>query len=115
MGKIYAFVKLGAVRLLIEKHYAIFHRIIIARTRHLLFGIELAMIVIKTTIFTHGSLAMFKRFLEIGEAMLRAATYFMVLVIGLSVACLGAFTIVFMSIRIGEFLWDFCLKNRWLN
>ena len=58
---------------------------------------------------------MLRRLFEICEAMLRATTYMMVLLVGLSVACLGAFTIIFLSMRIGQFLWDLFLKGRWLN
>ena len=56
---------------------------------------------------------MFKRLFETCEAMIKAVTYLMVLVIGVAVATLAAFTVLFLSVRIGQFLWDILLRNRW--
>ena len=48
------------------------------------------------------------------EAVLRAVIYLLILVMGLSMAGLGAYTIVFLAFRIGQFLWELISKRAWL-
>ena len=48
------------------------------------------------------------------EAMLRAVIYLLILLMGLAMAGLGAYTILFLSLRIGQFLWVLILKDKWL-
>ena len=48
------------------------------------------------------------------ESAVRAVTYLLILVMGLSIAGLGAFTILFLTIRIGQFLWTLMFQEAWL-
>lgn len=57
---------------------------------------------------------MLKKFFEATEVVMRAATYSLILLMGLSIVSLGAFTILFLSIRIGQFLWVLVFKEKWL-
>ena len=57
---------------------------------------------------------MIKSIFEAFEAMLRAAIYLLILLMGLTIAGLGAYTILFLAIRIGQFLYTLILKDKWL-
>jgi len=57
---------------------------------------------------------MIKVIFEAIEAMLRAVIYLLILLIGLALAALGAYTIVFLSIRIGQLLYELLFKEKWL-
>ena len=57
---------------------------------------------------------MLKKLFEAVEAMLRAVIYLLILLMGLSIAGLGAYTIIFLAIRIGQFLHELIFKDRWL-
>jgi len=57
---------------------------------------------------------MLKKFLDAVETMLRAVIYLLILLMGLALAALGAFTITFLSIRIGQFLFELLGRRSWL-
>lgn len=57
---------------------------------------------------------MLKKLFEAVEAMLRAVIYLLVLLMGLAMAALGAYAIIFLAIRIGQFLWVLIFKSKWL-
>ena len=57
---------------------------------------------------------MLKKLFEAAEAMLRAVIYLLILVMGLSSASLGAYTILFLAFRFGQFLWELIFKEAWL-
>ena len=61
-----------------------------------------------------GVSLMIKVIFEAIEAMLRAVIYLLILLIGLALAALGAYTIVFLSIRIGQLLYELLFKEKWL-
>ena len=68
----------------------------------------------KELILNSGINQMLKKMFEAIEAIFRASTYLLILVMGLSIAGLGAYTIIFLSIRIGQFLFELLFKERWL-
>lgn len=57
---------------------------------------------------------MLKKLFEAVEATMRAVIYLLVLLMGLAMATLGAYTIIFLTIRIGQFLWVLIFKEKWL-
>jgi len=57
---------------------------------------------------------MLKKLFEAVEAMLRAVIYLLILLMGLAMAALGAYTILFLSLRIGQFLFELIFKEKWL-
>jgi len=54
------------------------------------------------------------RLFEAVEATLRAVCYLLVLLMGLAIAALGSYTIIFLAIRIGQLLWVLIFKDKWL-
>lgn len=48
------------------------------------------------------------------EAVLWALLYFFVLLIGLAVAVLGAYIVIFLSYRTGQFLFELIFREKWL-
>jgi len=57
---------------------------------------------------------MLKKFFEAVEAMLRAVIYLLILLMGLAIAALGAYTIMFLALRIAQFLFELIFKEKWL-
>ena len=57
---------------------------------------------------------MLRNFLNFVEAMIRAITYLLVLVIGLTAAALGTFFVVMLAYRLMQFLWFYIFKDPWL-
>jgi hypothetical protein len=55
-----------------------------------------------------------KRLFEAIEATMRAVIYLLVLLMGLAIAALGAYTIIFLTIRAGQFLWVLIFRSKWL-
>ena len=55
-----------------------------------------------------------KGLFEAVEATMRAVIYLLVLLMGLAMAALGAYTIIFLAIRVGQFLWVLIFKEKWL-
>ena len=49
------------------------------------------------------------------ESALRAAIYLLVLIMGVSVATLGAYAVFFLCYRSGQLLWDSIFKSRWMG
>ena len=64
-------------------------------------------------IFSPGGIDMIKMFFQSLEAMIRAVTYLLILVIGLSAAGLGAFVIGLLAFRMGQFFYDVIGGHRW--
>ena len=60
------------------------------------------------------SRAMIKNMFQAIEALFRAVIYLLILLMGLSMAGLGAFTIFFLAIRIGQFLWALIFVEKWI-
>ena len=69
---------------------------------------------IKPLIFESRIPAMVSKIFQAIEAALRAATYLLIVIMGLSITGLGAFTILFLAIRIGQFLYTLIFKDKWL-
>ena len=69
---------------------------------------------IKPLIFQSTSWAMLKNLFQAIEALLRATIYLLILLMSLSIAGLGAFVILFLAIRIGQFIWTLVLAEKWL-
>jgi hypothetical protein len=86
----------------------------VAGTRHRLEGIKHEASRIKVLIFESTVSAMIKNMFEAIEATFRAVIYLLILLMGLSMAGLGAFTLLFLSIRIGQFLWTLILSRKWI-
>ncbi|MCD4831691.1 MAG: hypothetical protein K8R02_07805 [Anaerohalosphaeraceae bacterium] len=68
----------------------------------------------KELIFDTGVNKMLKKLFEAIEAIFRAAIYLLILLMGLSVAALGSYTIIFLSIRLGQFLFELLFREKWL-
>ena len=68
----------------------------------------------KELILNSGVRQMLKNIFEAVEATFRAAIYLLILIMGLSVAGLGSYTIIFLSIRVGQFLFELIFKDKWL-
>jgi hypothetical protein len=49
------------------------------------------------------------------EAMLRAVTFLLILVIGFTLALFGSFITVFLAFRMSQFLYDMIFSHRWLG
>ena len=69
---------------------------------------------IKELIFKVGITDMLKNIFAAIEAMLRAVIYLLILLMGLAMAGLGAYTILFLALRIGQFLYELIFKDKWL-
>jgi hypothetical protein len=52
---------------------------------------------------------------KIFESALRAAIYLLVLIMGVSVATLGAYVVFFLCYRSGQLFWDSIFKSRWME
>ena len=69
---------------------------------------------VRELIFKVGITDMLKNIFAGIEAMLRAVIYLLILLMGLALAGLGAYAILFLALRIGQFLWVLILKEKWL-
>ena len=69
---------------------------------------------IKPLIFQSELIKMLQKLFEATEAMLRAAIYLLILIMGVAITTLGAYTIIFLALRIGQFFWVLILKEKWL-
>jgi len=87
---------------------------LILRTIDLLQEIAAETRKIKPLIFESGVTEMLKNFFEAVEAMIRAVIYLLILLMGLAMASLGAYTIMFLALRIGQFLFELIFKEKWL-
>jgi fatty acid desaturase len=81
---------------------------------NLLKGIKQETKRIKPLIFETGVMQMLKKLFVAVEAAIRAAIYLLVLLMGLAIAALGAYTIIFLTIRVGQFLWVLIFKDKWI-
>lgn len=86
----------------------------VADMRHLPKGIRQDVERIRPLIFESGVMEMLKKLFEAVEAMLRAVIYLLILLMGLAMASLGAYTIMFLALRIGQFLFELIFKEKWL-
>jgi len=86
----------------------------VAGAYFLLRGIKQEIKKIRPLIFESGVMEMLKKLFEAVEATMRAVIYLLVLLMGLAMAALGAYTIIFLTIRVGQFLYELILKNKWL-
>lgn len=57
---------------------------------------------------------MLKNFFAAVEAMLRSVIYLLILLMGLAMAALGAYTILFLALRFGQFLFELFGREKWL-
>jgi hypothetical protein len=57
---------------------------------------------------------MVKRIFEAVEGMCQAVTYLLILFTGLVITGLAAYTILFLAIRLGQFLWVALFVEKWL-
>jgi hypothetical protein len=86
----------------------------VAGTRRLLDGIRYEVSRIKPLIFESTISAMIGNMFKAIEATFRAVIYLLILSMGVSMAGLGAFTIVCLAIRIGQFLWVLIFADKWI-
>jgi len=68
----------------------------------------------KKLILNSGVNQMLKKMFEAVEAIFRAVIYLLILVMGLALAGLGSYIIIFLSIRTGQFLFELLFKEKWL-
>ena len=83
-------------------------------TRHLVDAVLRETLRIKPLIFESTSWAMLKNLFQAIETLFRATIYLLILLMSLSIAGLGAFVILFLAIRIGQFIWTLVLAEKWL-
>jgi hypothetical protein len=94
--------------------------VVLMLLRYFRHGIELAKAAlanfkrIRELIFKVGVTDMLKNIFAAIEAIIRAAIYLLILLMGLAIAGLGAYTILFLALRIGQFLYQLILKDPWL-
>lgn len=69
---------------------------------------------IKQLVFYSKGFDMIKSFFQAFESLLRAIIYLLILLIGLTATGLGAYIVLFLAIRIGQFLWVLFFKDPWL-
>jgi len=69
---------------------------------------------IKILILHTGIPTMIKSLFQAIEALCRAVIYVLILTMGVAVAGLGAYTIIFLAFRTGQFLWTLIFKEPWL-
>ena len=87
---------------------------LIYRTINLLAKAIIEIQKIKELILNSGITEMFNNIFKAIEAMFRATIYFLILLMGLSVTGFGAYTILFLTLRIGQFLYQLIFKDKWL-
>jgi hypothetical protein len=57
---------------------------------------------------------MVKRIFEAIEGLCQAATYLLTIFTGLVIVALAAFVVLFLAIRMGQFLWVALFAEQWL-
>ena len=57
---------------------------------------------------------MIKGLFQAIEALFKATTYLLVLIIGLTVTGLGAYIVLFLAFRIAQFLYELLFKAPWI-
>ena len=65
-------------------------------------------------VYQSGNSIMIKSIFQAIEALFKATTYLLILTMSLAMAGLGAFIIILLAFRIGEFLWVLIFKEAWL-
>jgi len=86
----------------------------IRRSAELVKGVQTNIKKVGELIFKVGITDMLKNMFAGIEAMLRAVIYLLILLMGLAMASLGAYTIIFLAVRIGQFLHTLIFQSRWL-
>jgi hypothetical protein len=86
----------------------------IRRGNDLTKGIPIEVKRIRELIFKLGITDMLKNIFAGIEAMLRAVIYLLILLMGLALAGLGAYIILFLALRSGQFLHTLIFRSRWL-
>jgi len=86
----------------------------IRRGSNLAKGIPIEVKKIREVIFKLGITDMLKNIFAGIEAILRAVIYLLILLMGLAIAGLGSYTILFLALRIGQFLYELIFKEKWL-
>lgn len=56
---------------------------------------------------------MFKRIFDSCEGIFQALVYLMTLIMALALAALGAFVVIMVAIRGGQFLWSVLFQHKW--
>ena len=84
------------------------------RVRQLLGAVGQETRKIRTSIYESRTSAMVKQIFEAIEAMFRAVIYLLILLMGLAIAALGAYTILFLALRIGQLLHTLIFQKKWL-
>ena len=69
---------------------------------------------VKELILYSEGKVMIKGFFQAFEALFRAVIYLLVLIIGLTVTALCTYIVIFLTIRIGQFLWVLIFKDQWI-
>jgi len=87
---------------------------VIASAKEFIIAMSVEILKSALLIFKPGVPEMLKSLFQAIESILRASIYFLILVMGLSIAGLGTYTIIFFSIRMGQFLYELLFKNKWL-
>ena len=57
---------------------------------------------------------MFKRVFEAIEEICQAMTYLLTLFMGAVIVALAAYTLLFLAIRMGQFLWAMLFATKWV-
>ena len=95
------------------KNFTLIRKFCHSVPRHWQATIEETQNIRRLIIYSEG-FAMIKSLFQAIEALLRAVIYLLILIMGLAITGLGAYTVLFFAIRIGQFLWKFILKEPWL-
>jgi hypothetical protein len=66
-------------------------------------------------LFQSGTQEMIKNVFNGFEAMLRAVTFLLILVIGFTLALFGTYITVFLAYRMSQLLYDAIFSHRWLG
>jgi len=57
---------------------------------------------------------MMKKVFEAIESFIKAVIYMLILIMGMTVASIATFTVLFSAIRLAQFLWLACFQDAWL-
>ena len=61
-----------------------------------------------------GQFTMMKKVFEAIESFIKAVIYILVLTMGMTVASIATYTVLFGAIRLAQFLWLACFQDAWL-
>jgi len=66
------------------------------------------------TLLIDAEAFMLVNFFKAIEALARALIYLLTLIIGLTATALACYFMIFLSFRVGQFLWIFLFKDPWI-